>query len=174
MASQGELPSPTLLRNVVHVDSFNVPFVKTNSNVIYDMHEEPFEDLECRTIVSSMVQASVVKGFLKALEEDFHTQLADKDKQIEDLRHQLKEKDAIISDIGKLGLRTNVDGADKSMSETLWNFLQESQKKWKESEDDIIKKEREWFKWRQCWRMKWEGYRLKQKGQMSWITNWLN
>lgn len=123
-------------------------FADNDIESIYETLQEPFEDMERKIVVSSMVQEAVAKGFLKALEEESCTQLACKDREIGHLKDRLKEKDASIADLQKvLGIREDdvsvADSSDRSRYQQLWDFMQESQKKWRESEASVHEKERE-------------------------------
>ncbi|MCO5557941.1 hypothetical protein L7F22_011514 [Adiantum nelumboides] len=123
-------------------------FADNDFEGIFEKLQEPFDDLEQRIVISSMVQEAVSKGFLKAIEEDSLAQLAGKDMEIASLRDLLKEKDVCICDLQKiLGIaedETFVAGsAERTRSKHLWDFLQESQRKWRESETDVAAKEKE-------------------------------
>ncbi|MCO5591822.1 hypothetical protein L7F22_045814 [Adiantum nelumboides] len=123
-------------------------FADNDFEGIFERLQEPFDDLEQRIVISSMVQEAVSKGFLKAIEEDSRAQLAGKDMEIASLRDLLKEKDVCICDLQKvLGIaedETFVAGsAERTRSKHLWDFLQESQRKWRESETDVAAKEKE-------------------------------
>ncbi|KAI5055901.1 hypothetical protein GOP47_0029713 [Adiantum capillus-veneris] len=123
-------------------------FADNDFEGIYERLQEPFDDLEQRIVVSSMVQEAVAKGFLKAMEEESCTKLARKDQEITSLRDLLKEKDACIHDLQKvLGIAEDeasiAGNAERTRSKHLWDFLQESQKKWRESETDVAEKEKE-------------------------------
>lgn len=115
---------------------------------LFETLQEPFEEMERKIVVSTMVQEAVAKGFLKAIEEDCCTQLARKDIEIGSLQDKVKDKDASISNLYKvLGITAEeapaANNAERSRSKQLWDFLQESQKKWRESEQCVADKEKE-------------------------------
>lgn len=111
--------------------------------------QEPYEDMERRILVSTMVQDAVTKGFLKALEEEASNQLSAKDIEIHQLNQRLTEKDTAASDLKKvLEMREHEfpaisPGHSVKGSTQVWEFLHKSQQNWRASEVHVQEKEKE-------------------------------
>ena len=119
----------------------------TGIESIIETLQEPFEDMERRILISSMVQDAVCRGFLKAMEEDFSAQLSEKDEVIKLLEGRIEAKDKEISNLTK-GLKATGNRAEgndnlSSFGQSNSVSVESLELKLREREEEISKKNME-------------------------------